>query len=63
VNHVAIDVGGGRPAAAWSGTGFLSRTNGHKIKVTDHSGVVTVSGLDSTVTISNFEEDTDHPVH
>ena len=33
-----------------------------KIRVTDHNGVVTVSGLASTVTISNFEEDTDHLV-
>ena len=38
----------------------LKGTNGHKIRVTDHNGVVTVSGLDSTVTISNFEEGTDH---
>jgi Ca2+-binding RTX toxin-like protein len=62
VNHVAIDLGGG---AAGGGDGqedtvSLNGTNGHKIRVTDHNGVVTVSGLDSTVTISNFEEDTDH---
>jgi len=30
-------------------------TNDHPITVTDNNGVVTVSGLASTVTISNFE--------
>ena len=62
VKQVAIDLGGGDPDGDGDGqkdTVFLSGTNGHKIRVTDHNGVVTVSGLDTTVTISNFEEDTD----
>jgi len=64
VKQVAIDLGGG---AAGGGDGqedtvFLNGTSDQKIRVTDHNGVVTVSGLDSTVTISNFEADTDHLV-
>ena len=33
----------------------INATNGHAITVTDNNGVVTVSGLASDVTISNFE--------
>ena len=63
VKQVAIDLGGGDPDG--DGDGFedtvsLNATNGQKIGVTDQNGVVTVSGLTSTVTISNFEEDRDH---
>ena len=63
VKQVAIDLGGGDPDG--DGDGFedtvsLNATNGQKISVTDQNGVVTVSGLTSTVTISNFEEDRDH---
>ena len=61
VKQVAIDLGG----AAGGGddqedTVSIKAADGQKIRVTDHNGVVTVSGLGSTVTISNFEEDTDH---
>jgi Ca2+-binding RTX toxin-like protein len=63
VKQVAIDLGGGDPDG--DGDGFedtvsLNATNGQKIGVTDQNGVVTVSGLTSTVTISNFVEDRDH---
>ena len=40
----------------------INATNGHAIRVTDHNGVVTVSGLAQHLTISNFEEDNDHLV-
>jgi RTX calcium-binding nonapeptide repeat (4 copies) len=61
VRNVNIDLG----AAGGGGDGqedtvSLNGTSGHPIRVTDHNGVVTVSGLGSTVTISNFEADTDH---
>ena len=64
VKQVAIDLGGG---AAGGGDGkedtvSIFATNGQAITVTDHNGVVTVSGLASTVTISNFEVGTDHLV-
>ena len=62
VKQVAIDLGGGDPDGDGDGqvdTVSLNATNGQKIRVTDHNGVVTVSGLTSTVTISNFEEGTD----
>ena len=60
VKQVAIDLGGGDPDGDGQvDTVSLNATNGQKIRVTDHNGVVTVSGLTSTVTISNFEEGTD----
>jgi hypothetical protein len=60
VKKVAIDLGGGDPDGDGQvDTVSLNATNGQKIRVTDHNGVVTVSGLTSTVTISNFEEGTD----
>ena len=61
VKQVAIDLGGGdrRHGDGQVDTVSLNATNGQKIRVTDHNGVVTVSGLTSTVTISNFEEGTD----
>jgi hypothetical protein len=60
VKQVAINLGGGDPDGDGQvDTVSLNATNGQKIRVTDHNGVVTVSGLTSTVTISNFEEGTD----
>ena len=54
VKEVAIDLGRGRVRSRR--TRFHQSTNGQPITVTDHNGVVTVSGgLASTVTISNFE--------
>jgi hypothetical protein len=64
VKQVAIDLGGG-PAGGGDGQPdnvFINATHGQKIRVTDQNGVVTVSGLTNTVTISNFEEGTDHLV-
>ena len=61
VKQVAIDLGGG----AGDGDGQADTVshqraaNGQAITVTDNNGVITVSGLASTVTISNFEEGTD----
>ena len=62
VKQVAIDLGGGDPDGGGDGqadTVSINATNGHAITVADNNGVVTVSGLASTVTISNFEEDLD----
>jgi Ca2+-binding RTX toxin-like protein len=58
VKEVAIDLGADDQADTVS----INATNGQAITVTDNNGVVTVSGLASTVTISNFDEDTDHLV-
>ena len=41
---------------------FINSTNGQAITFTDNNGVVTVSGLASDVTISNFEADVDQLV-
>ena len=62
VKQVAIDLGAatGRRRRWFADTVSINATNGQAITVTDHNGVVTVSGLASTVTISNFEEDRDH---
>ena len=50
----------GRRRRRWSGGhGFHQRDQRPAIRVADNNGVVTVSGLASTVTIANFEEDTD----
>jgi hypothetical protein len=58
VKEVAIDLG----ADAEADTVSIG-TNGQPIKVTtDDDGVITVSGLASTVTIANFDEGTDHLV-
>jgi Ca2+-binding RTX toxin-like protein len=64
VKQVAIDLGGG---AAGGGDGkvdtvTINATNGDAITVADNNGVVTVSGLASTVTISNFEANLDQLV-
>jgi len=61
VKQVAIDLGGGLPGGGdgQPDTVSINATNGQAITVTDNNGVVTVSGLSSTVTISNFEVGTD----
>ncbi len=64
VKQVAIDLGAGLNGGGDSKEDTVSifATDGHAIRVTDHNGVVTVSGLASTVTISDFEVGTDHLV-
>ena len=64
VKQVAIDLGAGLNGGGdgKEDTVSIYATHGHAITVTDNNGVVTVSGLASTVTISNFEVDTDHLV-
>jgi RTX calcium-binding nonapeptide repeat (4 copies) len=62
VKQVAIDLGGGDPDGNGDGqadTVNIFTTNRDPITVSDSNGVVTVSGLASTVTISNFEADLD----
>jgi Ca2+-binding RTX toxin-like protein len=59
VKQVALDLGGGDPDGS-NGDGVadtvsINTTPGDAIKVAEHNGVVTVSSLASTVTISNFE--------
>jgi hypothetical protein len=59
VKQVAIDLGGG--AAGGDGqpdTVSINQANHGAITVTDQNGMVTVSGLASTVTIANFEANT-----
>ena len=61
VKQVAIDLGAG---AAGGSDGQVDKvsinaTNGHAITAVDNNGVVTVSGLASDVTISNFEANLD----
>ena len=57
VKQVAIDLGAGLHGGGdgVADTVNIIATNDHPITVTDNNGVVTVSGLASTVTISNFE--------
>ena len=67
VKQVAIDLGGGDPDGDGDGQADTvsingQAINGQAITATDSDGVVTVSGLASTVTISNFEEGIDHLV-
>ena len=64
VKQVAIDLGAGTVGGGdgQADTVSINATNGHAITVADNNGVVTVSGLASTVTIANFEEDVDHLV-
>jgi Ca2+-binding RTX toxin-like protein len=62
VKQVAIDLGGG--AAGGDGqpdTVSINQANHGAITVTDNNGMVTVSGLASTVTIANFETNTAQP--
>jgi hypothetical protein len=61
VQQVAIDLGGGMPGG---GDGQVDKvsinaTHGQAITVADNNGVVTVSGLTNTMTISNFEANLD----
>jgi hypothetical protein len=62
VKQVAIDLGAGLDGGGdqQEDTVSIKATHGQAITVTDKNGVVTVSGLASDVTISNFEEDRDH---
>jgi Ca2+-binding RTX toxin-like protein len=65
VQQVAIDLGSGAPDDTVNGvadTVNINSTNGQPITVSDHNGVVTVTGPASTVTISNFETNLDHLV-
>ena len=60
VKQVALDLGGG----AAGGDGQVDKvsinaTHGQAITVADNNGVVTVSGLTNTMTISNFEANLD----
>jgi hypothetical protein len=58
VQQVAIDLGGGLHGGVGDGqvdTVNIISTNGNPITVADNKGVVTVSGLASDVTLSNFE--------
>jgi hypothetical protein len=57
VQQVAIDLGSGA-----TDTVNINATHGQAITVSDHNGVVTVTGPASTVTISNFETNLDHLV-
>ena len=62
VKQVAIDLGGGDPDGNGDGqadTVNIFTTNHDAITVTDNNGVVTVSGLASDMTISNFEVNRD----
>jgi RTX calcium-binding nonapeptide repeat (4 copies) len=61
VKQVAIDLGGG---ATGGGDGqvdkvFINATHGQAITVADNNGLVTVSGLSNTLTITNFEANLD----
>ena len=62
VKQVAIDLGGGLRGGGDGqvDTVNIFSTNGNPITVADNNGVVTVSGLASDVTISNFEAGPDH---
>jgi hypothetical protein len=56
VKEVAIDLGADDEADTVS----INGTSGQTITATDNNGVITVSGLASAVTISNFDEGEDH---
>jgi len=56
LKQVTIDLG----ADDQVDTVNINSTNGHAITATEHNGVVTVSGLASDVTISNFDSNHDH---
>jgi hypothetical protein len=67
VQQVAIDLGAGDPSGDGLGDGQIdtvkiNSTNGQAITFTDNNGTVTVSGLGSDVTISNFEAGVDQLV-
>jgi hypothetical protein len=64
VRQVALDLGGGLPAGGDGqiDTVTINQAQHGAITVTDNNGVVTVTGLASTVTLSNFEAGVDHLV-
>ena len=57
VKQVAVDLGGGLPGGGDGQVDMVAikSTTDHRITVTDRNGVVTVSGLASQVTLSDFE--------
>jgi len=55
VKQVAIDLGGGAGGDGQVDKVFINATHGQAITVADNNGLVTVSGLTNTLTISNFE--------
>ena len=57
VKQVAVDLGGGLPGGGDGQVDMVAikSTSDHRITVTDRNGVVTVSGLASQVTLSDFE--------
>ena len=57
VKQVAIDLGGGATGGSDGQVDkvFIIATHGQAITVADNNGLVTVSGLTNTLTISNFE--------
>ena len=62
VKQVAIDLGGGNRDGVGDGqadTVSINATHGQAITVADNNGLVTVSGLTNTLTISNFEANLD----
>jgi Ca2+-binding RTX toxin-like protein len=61
VEQVAIDLGGGATGGGDDQVDkvFINATHGQAITVTDNNGLVTVSGLTNTLTISNFEANLD----
>ena len=61
VEQVAIDLGGGLPGGGDGSVDkvFINATHGQAITVADNNGLVTVSGLTNTLTISNFEANLD----
>jgi hypothetical protein len=62
VQQVAIDLGGGTAGGdGQPDTVSIIQANHGAITVTDNNGMVTVSGLASTVTIANFEANTAQP--
>jgi hypothetical protein len=64
VKQVAIDLGGGATGGSDGQVDkvFIIATHGQAITVADNNGLVTVSGLTNTLTISNFETNPDqHP--
>ena len=64
VQQVALDLGGGLPAGGdgQGDTVTINATHHGAITVTDNNGVVTVTGLASAVTLSNFEVGVDQLV-
>ena len=61
VKQVAIDLGGGATGGSDGQVDkvFIIATHGQAITVADNNGLVTVSGLTNTLTISNFEANLD----